>query len=574
VPSDPCRGDPACRAFAYVTTRDRIEVFDVANGYRRVKAIRTGGKDAKGVCASRGPKGAHLFVTWRRGFKEGDVVQAIDLATDKPTWTRSYGRFEDRLACAPDGQRLYVPLREDQQVVVVDAATGDEVRRLPIDGRPHNALVTPDGLRVYVASLTNPTLHEIDPRSLEVVGRIGPFTTGIRPFTVDPVRGRAYVNVDRLLGFEVGDLTSGRPTARVEVEGYPIPDWKQAYHLTPSHGIALTPDGRELWLVNADGHLHGFDVTATPPRQVANLDVSGDPGWLTISLDGRRLYAASGEVFDLHTRRLLTRLPESEKLIELAWSREQVVAVGDQFAMARPAPSAGPALVVGLDRHHSGGTYAYEDTTGLGFSKFGAWLRARGHAPRTLTAPLSAQSLAGLDVLLVVNPDGKGAPIAPDEPQALAEWVRRGGVAVLLGNRADAYDVEGLNRLAAPFGVSFTREILGTPGDLVAPPAPPPVVAGGPALTLHNFNALEVRPPAAEVFRTVVGSDEKILLATAELGEGAILALSDSWLYNRVFDAPATSRWKSRDNLQMLQNVVAWFGAKRARAEQLHLSRR
>ncbi|MFO0870312.1 MAG: hypothetical protein U0935_15390 [Pirellulales bacterium] len=38
-----------------------------------------------------------------------------------------------------------------------------------------------------------------------IVGKCGPFSAAIRPFTVDAAQARVYVNVNERLGFEVGD---------------------------------------------------------------------------------------------------------------------------------------------------------------------------------------------------------------------------------------------------------------------------------------------------------------------------------------------------------------------------------
>ncbi|MFL3658238.1 MAG: hypothetical protein ACJ07L_09315 [Opitutales bacterium] len=40
--------------------------------------------------------------------------------------------------------------------------------------------------------------------------KVGPFCTGIRPFTINSDESLAFVNVNDLLGFEVGDLKTGR----------------------------------------------------------------------------------------------------------------------------------------------------------------------------------------------------------------------------------------------------------------------------------------------------------------------------------------------------------------------------
>jgi DNA-binding beta-propeller fold protein YncE len=61
-------------------------------------------------------------------------------------------------------------------------------------------------------------------------------------------------------------------------------------HGNPSHGIALTPDEKEIWL--ADGHnmlVHVFSAV-TPYQQLTTIPVKDMPGWLTISIDGKYIY--------------------------------------------------------------------------------------------------------------------------------------------------------------------------------------------------------------------------------------------------------------------------------------------
>ena len=94
------------------------------------------------------------------------------------------------------------------------------------------------------------------------------------------------MNVNELLGFEVGDIRTGKMLHRVEVTGYTKGPVKR--HGCPSHGIGLTPDEKELWLADgANSRLHIFDATVMPPKQVATISVRDQPGWITFSLDGR-----------------------------------------------------------------------------------------------------------------------------------------------------------------------------------------------------------------------------------------------------------------------------------------------
>ena len=133
---------------------------------------------------------------------------------------------------------------------------------------------------------------------------MGPFSAPIRPFTVNGAQTLCYVNVNELLGFEIGDLTTGQKLHRVEVQGYQQGPVKR--HGCPSHGIGLTPDERELWLCDgANSAMHVFDNTVMPPKQTVTLAVRDQPGWVTFSIDGRYAYPSTGEVFDTRTKKMI-----------------------------------------------------------------------------------------------------------------------------------------------------------------------------------------------------------------------------------------------------------------------------
>ncbi len=115
--------------------------------------------------------------------------------------------------------------------------------------------------------------------------------------------------MNELLGFEIGDLTSGRKLFRVEVEGFAKGPTKR--HGCPSHGIGLTPDEKELWVADAfNSRMHIFDATVMPPKQVASIVVRDQPGWITFSIDGKYAYPSTGEVIDVPPRKIVTALTD------------------------------------------------------------------------------------------------------------------------------------------------------------------------------------------------------------------------------------------------------------------------
>jgi DNA-binding beta-propeller fold protein YncE len=194
---------------------------------------------------------------------------------------------------------------------------------------------------MYLAGLKSPILIVTDTKTHEVVQKVGPFTNVIRPFTINADKTLCFVNVNDLLGFEIGDLKTGKMLHRVEVQGFAR--GKPKRHGCPSHGVGLTPDEKEIWVCDAvNQHLHVFDATVMPPKQIGGVKLREQPGWVTFSLDGRYAYSSTGEVIDTKTKKIVVALRDddgkeahSEKVIEIWFEDGVPVRNGDQFGLGR-----------------------------------------------------------------------------------------------------------------------------------------------------------------------------------------------------------------------------------------------
>jgi NHL repeat len=317
-----------------------VLVYDIADGFRLVRRIPTltapAGEEPepiKGVCASAAT--GKLFVSTPKR------LLAIDLRTDALLWSRAYEAGCDRMSITPDGTAIYLPSFEGPLWYVVDAATGDVITRIVTNSGAHNTICGPSGRYAYLAGLKSPLLRVADTRTRSVVRDVGPFSNVIRPFTIDGAERRCFVNVNDLLGFEVGDLRNGRMLHRVEVPGFTKGPVKR--HGCPSHGIAMTPDEGELWVSDgANSRLHVFDATTTPPRHVRSIALRDQPGWITLTIDGRLAIPSTGEVIDTRTKQIVATLSDeagkpvqSEKLLEVVMDEQTPVHAGDQFAIGR-----------------------------------------------------------------------------------------------------------------------------------------------------------------------------------------------------------------------------------------------
>jgi len=319
-----------------------ILVYDMDHGHKLMHRIATPASreampdNIKGVCA--------CAATQRLYFTTRSRLYCLDLLSEQTLWEKVPPSGTDRMSLTPDGKTLYVPSFEKDTWNVIDAATGEHVTSLETKSGAHNTVVSRDGSRMYLGGLKSPLLFVADTRTHQLIEQVGPFSGAIRPFTVNGSRTRAYVCVNDCLGFEVADLTTRKVIHRVEVDGVKQGPVKR--HGCPSHGIGLTPDEKEVWVVDAfNQKVHVFDNTHEPPVQKQSLPVREEPGWITFSLDGKLAYPSTGEIIDTTTKQTLTTLADeqgrpvmSEKMVEIQWRGGQPVATGDQFGVGRAVP--------------------------------------------------------------------------------------------------------------------------------------------------------------------------------------------------------------------------------------------
>ena len=200
-------------------------------------------------------------------------LAAVDLKTDKIVWEKSYeGHGCERVAISPDGQTIYAPAFGIAKWYVIHAATGELRSAIAVTGWPRHTVYSSDGTRAYLAAWDSPLLSVSDATRHEIVKTVGPFSASLCPFTVSAKGTLAFANVDGLVGFEVADLQTGLILERVAVEGYDK-DAAGKYEC-PSHGIAFSPDERELWV--ADGvrnRIQVFDASVFPPVPLAAIEL-------------------------------------------------------------------------------------------------------------------------------------------------------------------------------------------------------------------------------------------------------------------------------------------------------------
>jgi len=335
---------PAVAHYEYVFPDGAFYVYDMDDGHRLVKTVSL--PQARGVRGAIANAPTHsLYISYGgdgNGQNGTPTLLKLDLLTDAVVWTHSYTIGIDSMSITPDGTRIFMPsgeLASGGTWYVIRTDTGDVVATIAGPTSPHSTIVNLDGTRVYLGGRANNYLEVADTTTDAVVRSIGPFQSSVRPFTINGRETIAYVTITGLRGFQIGDLTTGQVLQTV---GFTGPNVSTLNGPTcPSHGISLSPDERELWVIDWPDWVHVFDVTGVPaeaPRQVADIALTpsmthvespcvydcGAGGWLQHSRDGRFVYVGDqGDVIDTATRRPVTNLTtlyNTKKMIEIDWS--------------------------------------------------------------------------------------------------------------------------------------------------------------------------------------------------------------------------------------------------------------
>ena len=271
-----------------------VIVLDADKNYSFVKRISyelpaakmPGGK-VSGIAASVPLQ--MLYIT-----QDGSMT-AFDLATDKIAWRftgestpveRPNGRNGSSLTgCCerpwvlPDGKTLIVGSHYNAWWYYIDGQTGKVLAKVPTPEAnvAHNLNVTADGKTALLSSMSSPTIGKAGLAVLDVASkkilRYMTFTEMVRPLTMNHDGSLVYVNVNGLIGFEIGEIATGKVLGR-----YPIPGdkWKGT-----SHGIGMTPDQSEIWVADPfNGVWHVWDNPGDGRNPVYNASkIDQADGW-------------------------------------------------------------------------------------------------------------------------------------------------------------------------------------------------------------------------------------------------------------------------------------------------------
>ncbi len=223
------------------------------------------------------------------------------------------------ISTSPDGKLVFVAIAQAPGGVdVIDTASMKRIKTIPIKGAVHYAYLTPDGKYIAASSIAGKIITIIDIKTLEPLWDFK-FNAGVRPVAFekgpDGLTSRMFVQKSGLHGFEVVNFKTRESEGTVKLPDEPI-SLVGMQSGAPSHGIAVSPDNRTLW-VNSSVAGAVF-IYSLPDLKLLGHTVVGDvPDWLTFTPDSKVVYVSNSgsnsvSAIDTHTFKELARIPVGE----------------------------------------------------------------------------------------------------------------------------------------------------------------------------------------------------------------------------------------------------------------------
>ena len=214
--------------------------------------------------------------------------------------------------------------------------------------------------------------------------------------------------------------------------------------------------------------------------------------------------------------------------------------------------------------------YVWEDTANSGYSELGKAIIRLGAEIDTLNVAPVKENLAHASMYVIVDPD---TPAETPEPhyidenaiKAIVDWVRSGGILVLLGNDKGNAEFEHFNKLSENFGIHFNEDsrnrVQGRDFEMGSFLSLPdhPLFKGVKKIYIKELSTLKISEPAT----SVLTDRGDVIMSYVNFGSGAVFAVGDPWLYNEYFDnrklPVGFENYKAADNLfeWLLKNAGA-----------------
>lgn len=212
------------------------------------------------------------------------ALKSLDSSTGKVLGVLSLPGRPNQCAVTPNGRFVAVPIFDGDSVQIIDGEGLTILKALPVQ-MPHNCLNAGNNEHMFVTSIRGNQVNMIDLRTLKYIAEI-PVGGQPRPIAVDREEKTLYAALSGFHGFVIVDIASRKVVHKVEFPSLPPHTDLRPLLNTATHGLTLTPDGKELWAASVPtGKVYVYDVASG--KVASAIAVGKFPNWIAFSPDGR-----------------------------------------------------------------------------------------------------------------------------------------------------------------------------------------------------------------------------------------------------------------------------------------------
>ena len=187
--------------------------------------------------------------------------------------------------------------------------------------------------------------------------------------------------------------------------------------------------------------------------------------------------------------------------------------------------------------------YKWEEKNHGGFYALGEHFKSYGATLDTLSTAPTAANLKNASVYIIVDPDTEKETEKPNfisaaDAKTIADWVKSGGVLLMLGNDFGNAEFDNWNVLAKQFGIEFNKDNKNLVKNDVYEQGRVNVPEGN--LVFKNARELFLKEISTQKLsdnaKPVLEWNGDVVMSVARHGKGTVFALGDPWLYNEYVD--------------------------------------
>jgi YVTN family beta-propeller protein len=301
----------------YVENSDGDNVTVVNLRMRQVVGNIVVGQGVHGACGPTNGRTIFITVTSTRTLKIVDTAGNKVIGTI-PLVAHPFGAQPNECASTPDGHYVAVPMRfygkrqpafGDLDIINMDQRR--IVKVIPMHF-PHNCFAADSNEVLYCESRAEGQIYRLNLKTMSFDEKF-PIGPDPRPFAIAGKAGKIFSALGGFHGFAVLN-TDNDEVHRVALPdaGPETPLCQRFERNTPTHGVALTPDGKELWVTSmTDGSVYVY-YTATGTFSKP-IHVGTCPNWITVTSNGEYVTVSNSDrntvsIIDAKTEKVIANV--------------------------------------------------------------------------------------------------------------------------------------------------------------------------------------------------------------------------------------------------------------------------